>query len=93
MPQEKEELFQNKYRIRSYRHQVWDYGDYGWYYVTICTKNRKIFFGNVETHCNASLHQKPKMILSPIGEIIKQCWLETPIIRKNILLDEFIIMP
>lgn len=47
------EKFQNKYRIPSNRLQGFDYGSDGAYFVTICTKNRLCYFGNiVETgHC------------------------------------------
>lgn len=39
--------FQNKYRIPSARLQNWNYGWNAWYFVTICTQNRKHFFGNI----------------------------------------------
>ena len=39
--------FQNKYRIPSARIQTWDYASEGMYFVTICTKNRKYYFGDV----------------------------------------------
>ncbi len=59
--------FRNKYRIESARLQNWDYGSNALYFITICTKNRKCFFGkiiemqnvetqNVETQNFASLH-------------------------------------
>jgi len=39
--------FQNKYRISSARLQTWDYGWNGAYFVTVCTKNRRHFFGEI----------------------------------------------
>jgi len=49
------EKFQNRYRIPSARLQGYDYGAHGSYFVTICTKNRECYFGNiVETHNCAS---------------------------------------
>lgn len=39
--------FQNKYRIASTRLQTWDYGSNAAYFVTLCTKNRKHYFGNI----------------------------------------------
>src|SRR5215831_11862333 len=39
--------FLNRYRIRSARLQNWDYGSRGLYFVTICTKNRKKYFGDI----------------------------------------------
>ena len=41
--------FKNKYRIASARLQSWDYGDDGAYFITICTKNREHFFGEIVT--------------------------------------------
>lgn len=39
--------FRNKYRIESTRLQYWDYGSNAAYFVTICTKNRIHYFGDV----------------------------------------------
>lgn len=78
-------LFKNKYRIESTRLPGWDYASAGVYFVTICTKNRECFFGEIiaqEVH------------LSPIGEIACQNWQEIPQhSRGKIELDEFVIMP
>jgi REP element-mobilizing transposase RayT len=62
----------------------WDYGQAGLYYVTICTKNRDHFFGTVMDH---------DMHLSPVGEIVAEEWVNTGVIRPNIELDTWIIMP
>ncbi|MCL1921681.1 MAG: hypothetical protein FWG50_11530 [Kiritimatiellaeota bacterium] len=40
--------FQNKYRIPTCRLQGFDYGANRWYFVTICTKDRKCYFGKIE---------------------------------------------
>ena len=42
------EKFQNKYRIKSARAPWHDYNG-GFYFITICTKNREHFFGKIET--------------------------------------------
>jgi len=76
--------FKNKYRIPSTRLPNWDYSWPGWYFVTICTEERECFFRDVING---------KMKLSEIGEIVKEEWLKTPKIRKNVKLDEWIIMP
>jgi REP element-mobilizing transposase RayT len=39
--------FNNKYRIPSARLQSWDYGANGAYFITICTKHRQHFFGEI----------------------------------------------
>ncbi len=87
------EKFQKKYRISSARLKNYDYGEDGAYFVTICTKNREPFFGEiVKTQDPESLHES-QMQLSEIGEIIQEEWQKTAEIRKNITLGEFVIMP
>ncbi|MBI4646949.1 MAG: transposase [Bacteroidia bacterium] len=78
------ERFRDKYRIQSARLLGWDYANPGYYFVTICVKNRECDFGRIE---------KGRMILSAAGEIINAEWLKTPEIRKNVILDEYQIMP
>ena len=53
-------VFANRYRIPSTRLQNWNYSKNGYYYVTICTKNRECYLGNivVKTQNIASLHDK-----------------------------------
>ena len=41
------EKFRNKYRIPSARLKGYDYGANGRYFVTICTKNRVAYFGDI----------------------------------------------
>ncbi|MBI5052316.1 MAG: transposase [Chloroflexi bacterium] len=77
-------LFRNKYRIESTRLRNWDYAGAGWYFVTLCTRNRELFFGDVK---------EGEMILSPVGEIIAEEWLKTKEVRVNVELDEWIVMP
>jgi|SRR6185312_7516559 len=55
--------FKGKFRIASTRLPGWDYGSHGLYYITICTKDRVHYFGDivqnhVETHNYASLQNK-----------------------------------
>ncbi len=76
--------FKNKYRIESARLHSWDYTAPGWYFVTVCTKNKENFFGDVIDG---------EMNLSKAGRIVSEEWLKTAIIRSNIMLDEWVIMP
>ncbi|OGK16952.1 hypothetical protein A2774_00450 [Candidatus Roizmanbacteria bacterium RIFCSPHIGHO2_01_FULL_39_12c] len=76
--------FRNKYRIPSTRLPNWDYSSAGWYYVTICTKRRVCYFGEIINR---------KKYLSQIGKLVEQEWLKTQVIRSNVKLDEFTIMP
>ena len=55
--------FQNKYRIKSARAEWHDYNG-GIYFVTICTKNRVHYFGEIIDG---------EMVCSEIGEYTRQC--------------------
>src|SRR5512133_1148274 len=78
------EKFRNKYRIPTNRWQNWDYGSNSAYYITICTKNRIYYFGNVTDKI---------MQLSESGKIAEDLWLEIPNQFHFVRLDVFIIMP
>jgi putative transposase len=73
-----------KYRIESARKKNWNYSSPGYYFITICTKDRKHFFGEIKNG---------NMILNPVGQIVFDEWYKSKTIRPNIYLDEFIIMP
>lgn len=65
------------------RLKKYDYSDAGWYFVTICTKDRQEYFGNIIDN---------KMNLNECGNIVKRYWLEIPEHFNNVELDEFQIM-
>ena len=77
-------LFNDKYRVESARLKGWDYTKSAAYYVTICTQGKENFFGKIENDI---------MNLSEVGEIVKEEWLKTELIRKYVYLDEFVVMP
>ncbi len=79
-----EEKFKGKYRIASARLQSWDYGSNGMYFITICTGDRRHFFGEVV---------QGKMVLSHVGIIADVLWYEIKNHAKNIELGEFVVMP
>ena len=76
--------FRNKCRIESTRNPNWDYGLNGAYYITICTKNRKLYFGYIENG---------EMNLSEIGKIAHQYFSEIPDHFPFVKLGAFVIMP
>ena len=78
--------FKGKYRNESIRLQNWDYGWAAAYFVTICTKDRECFFGDVVDGV---------MRLSAIGEIAESEWLKTFEMRldMNLTMGEFVVMP
>ena len=73
-----------RYKTKSMRLWYWNYTTPWWYFVTICTKNRINYFGEIKND---------KMVLNEIGKIAKHEWIKTAELRENVELDEFIIMP
>lgn len=80
------EKYQNKYRIPSARATWWDYSWSAAYFITICTKNRTSYFGEI---------QNGIMCLNEIGSLLIKEWEKTPVIRAdmNLSLGEFVVMP
>ncbi len=78
------EKFRDKYRIGSARLQKWDYRKDASYFITICTKNREHFFGEIENG---------KMQLSGAGIVANIFWHEIINHSKNIQLGQFVVMP
>ena len=85
--------YKNKYRIPSTRLETWNYNNTAAYFITVITKNREYFFGEiVETPQMAT---SKIMQLSEIGKIVQTEWIKTPSLRPdmNLTLDEFVVMP
>ena len=69
---------------RSIRLKEYDYSQEGYYYITVCTKNRECWFGDVVSS---------KIKLSDLGKIVYDEWLKTEQIRDNVETDIFVVMP
>ena len=76
--------YKNKYRISSARLLNWDYTNNGAYFITICTKNRKHFFGEIVND---------EMILNEIGITVQKYWLTIPLHFPFIESGNFVVMP
>lgn len=76
----------SRIRKADFRKPLWDYSWVGSYFITICTRNFRHYFGHVENG---------QMVLSEIGRMVEEEWLKTPIIRPtmNLLLGPFVVMP
>ncbi|MBA3985504.1 MAG: transposase [Flavobacteriales bacterium] len=85
-----EKKFQNKYRTESIRLINWDYRSNADYFVTICTKDKKCFFGEIEMHANT---KQKTMKLSKIGKFAHEFWMEIPDHFPFVKLDAFVVMP
>ena len=69
---------------KQFRLPGYDYSQPGFYFVTINTKNKELFFGKVIDG---------KMILSEFGLIAEKYWLEIAEHFSMVRLWEFVVMP
>ncbi|MGE3063189.1 MAG: hypothetical protein AB7T10_06095 [bacterium] len=79
-----EEYYRGEYSTQSQRLKAWNYVWGGYYFITIYTKNRKEYFGRIES---AGMH------LNEMGKIVRNNWLEIPCYFDNARIDEYIVMP
>ncbi len=69
---------------RSTRLDDYDYSQPGAYFVTICTHNRMMMFGDVADG---------EMGLNSLGEVVAETWQALPDRYAGIGLDAFVVMP
>lgn len=79
-----ENLFSERFLIKSTRLKNWDYTNQGYYFITICTRYKYPYFGNINNGKN---------VLSNIGKIADKCWRDISLHFNNVILDEYIVMP
>ncbi|HKK63671.1 MAG TPA: hypothetical protein VJ951_13995 [Bacteroidales bacterium] len=78
------EKFRGKYSVSSHRAQWWDYSEDAAYFITICTINKELYFGEIANQ---------NMCLSAVGKIARRCWREIPNHFSHVSLGAFIVMP
>ena len=90
---------------KSTRLQYFDYSTTGAYFITICTRDRMRILSEISreslTSTNITNESKsvgealapPALQLSSIGEIVEEQMLDLEERYKNILIDEYVIMP
>jgi len=78
--------YDNPFQKGSPRSYGFNYSSEGYYFITICTKNRHHYFGEIKG---------VTLIPSETGKVIETEWYKTGNIRKTIpvCLDEFCLMP
>ena len=74
----------NKHHRRSIRLSGYDYSQPGSYFVTICTHQRQCMFGDI---VDGQMH------LNSYGEIVADEWQKSSVIRQEIELDVWVVMP
>src|SRR5271156_3015997 len=76
--------FRNRYRIESTRLADWDYGSRGWYFTTLCTKDKKCCLGQAVDG---------QIILSDAGIIAETEMRSIPSHYDNVIVDRYVVMP
>ena len=74
----------HKHHRQSIRLKGYDYTLAGAYFVTICTHKRLPLFGKIV---------EDKMRLSLLGQLVYREWQKTAVVRPNVYLDAFVVMP
>ncbi|MDQ1327561.1 MAG: REP-associated tyrosine transposase [Candidatus Poribacteria bacterium] len=74
----------DKHHRRSIRLKGYDYSQSGAYFITICTHDKKSLFGKIIDG---------NMVLNEFGKIVNDEWIKTEQIRKNVKIDEYMVMP
>lgn len=69
---------------RSIRLRNFDYSSGGVDFVTVCSHQRECVSGEIIDG---------EMKLSSAGEIVTREWMRTPLIRQDVEIDEFVVMP
>lgn len=74
----------DRYHRRSIRLPRHDYARGGVYLMTLCTYERESLFGTI---INGTMHR------NELGEIVREEWLRTSIVRPGLRIDAFVVMP
>jgi putative transposase len=73
-----------KIHRKSIRLSEYDYSFPNWYYITVCTYERRNLLGEIKNG---------ETILNKIGQVVEKEWIRTKEIRKYVELDYYVIMP
>src|SRR5258706_6539747 len=75
---------EREFHRRSFRLRGSDYSEPGAYFITICAAQRRSIFGKID---------KERLVLSPLGEIVRACWIEIPEHFARASAGQFVGMP
>ena len=76
------------------RLEAYDYSQPGYYFITVCTRERKQeVLCSIEPAVGAIINRPPRISLTPLGRIVDETIRAIPDHYPGILVDQFIIMP
>ena len=77
-------MFQNRYRVESTRLADWDYSSRGWYFITLCTRDKE---------CSLGRAADGQIVLSGAGVIAETEMKAVPSHYENVIIDRYVVMP
>ncbi len=77
-------LFRSQYRVETARFADWDYRSGGWYFITLCTKDKECSLGSMAGG---------KIVLSPAGTIAEREISSIAKHHSNVWIDISVVMP
>ena len=77
-------LFRDRYRVESPRLVDWDYSSSGWYFVTLCTRDKE---------CSLAHSVNGEIVLSDAGVIAEIEMKAISIHYSNVIIDRYVVMP
>ncbi|GAA4354021.1 transposase [Hymenobacter saemangeumensis] len=89
--QMKDGIFADKYRIASARRPGYDYGQAGWYFITICTQGRQPYFGSIQPAGGALADAY--LLGTALAVRAIECWQQIPQHFPFVEPDAFVVMP
>lgn len=76
------------------RLEAYDYSQPGYYFITVCTRERKQeALCSIEPAVGAIINRPPRISLTPLGRIVDETIRAIPDHYPGILADQYIIMP
>ena len=70
-----------------------DYSKDGFYFITICSKNRENIFGDIAVAVGDDGCRPTQIALNDFGRIVDEELKKSQIIRNEIVLDHYVVMP
>ncbi len=71
---------------KNHRLKQFDYGGYGYYYVTVCVKNRENILCDI-------VGDDATVVPSEMGKKVIACWNNIAILNENVEVNKFVLMP
>ena len=83
----KQTIKRKNIRLREY-----NYGQEGYYFITICTKDRRKILSKIDKKKNCR-GEHCSSVLSNEGKVVEKYLIAIEQVYKNVIMDEYIIMP